>query len=191
MHATKAKLLDAGLPLLLKRGYSHLGVQDILDSAKVPKGSFYHHFAGKEDFVLQVIDQYMAGVHRQLDEVLADHSRPPLDRVREFFERTRVNYRDQGYLGCLLGTLGQELAATSDVFRRRLEGCLTTICARLAKGLAEAQRLGDLALDVNPKQLANVLVNCWEGAALRSRLVRNAKPLESVLDFYFSAVSAG
>jgi TetR/AcrR family transcriptional repressor of nem operon len=38
--------------------------------------------------------------------------------------------------------------------------------------------------------MADVLVDAWEGAALRTRLVRNGRPLEAVLDFYFAAVAA-
>jgi TetR/AcrR family transcriptional repressor of nem operon len=35
-----------------------------------------------------------------------------------------------------------------------------------------------------------LLVNCWEGAALRSRLRRDAKPLKAMLDFYFRSAVA-
>ena len=37
--------------------------------------------------------------------------------------------------------------------------------------------------------MASLLVDCWEGAALRSRLRREAAPLNAMLDFYFSAVA--
>jgi len=33
--------------------------------------------------------------------------------------------------------------------------------------------------------MASLLVDCWEGAALRSRLRGNAAPLTTMLDFYF------
>ncbi len=37
--------------------------------------------------------------------------------------------------------------------------------------------------------MANVLCNCWEGAALRTRLTRDPAPLEAMLDFYFGAMT--
>jgi TetR/AcrR family transcriptional repressor of nem operon len=37
--------------------------------------------------------------------------------------------------------------------------------------------------------MAELLVNAWEGAALRSRLVRSSRPLDAVLDFYFAAMT--
>jgi TetR/AcrR family transcriptional repressor of nem operon len=38
--------------------------------------------------------------------------------------------------------------------------------------------------------MANLLVDCWEGAALRSRLHGSPAPLTAMLDFYFEAVRA-
>ncbi len=190
MHETKLRLLMAGLPLMLERGYNALGLQELLSETDVPKGSFYHHFESKEDFALQVVDAYMAEVHTLLEATLADRGRPPLARVRGFFEAVREAYAAQGYLGCLLGALGQELAGTSEVFRRKIEGCVGTIAGRIAVCLEEARARGDLPSTTNTAQMADVLVDAWEGAALRTRLVRTAQPLEAVLDFYFAAVAA-
>jgi TetR/AcrR family transcriptional regulator, transcriptional repressor for nem operon len=95
-RSTKQRLLDVGLAMLLEHGYHGLGIQALLDAARTPKGSFYHHFEDKEDFALQVIDQYMRGVHAGLDECLADKSRPPLERVRRFFELTQQSYKKEG-----------------------------------------------------------------------------------------------
>jgi TetR/AcrR family transcriptional repressor of nem operon len=188
-HSTKQRLLDAGMAMLLQHGYNDLGIQAVLSATGIPKGSFYHHFQDKEDFALQVIDQYMRSVHEGLDACLADRERPPLDRVRRFFETTRQAYRIEGYLGCLLGGLGQELAGVSEVFRGKIEWCFAQIAERLSGCLEEARRAGDLPPQSDPREMANRLVDCWEGAALRSRLLRDPAPLDAMLDFYFGSVA--
>jgi TetR/AcrR family transcriptional repressor of nem operon len=186
-HATKQRLLDAGMAMLLKHGYHDLGIQALLDATATPKGSFYHHFGDKEDFALQVIDQYMGYVHAGLDACLGDESHPPLKRVRRFFEMTLQNYRKEGYLGCLLGGLGQELSGVSEVFRRKVEDCFAEIARRIAVCLEEARKKGDIPAGSNARRMASLLVDCWEGAALRSRLRGNAAPLTTMLDFYFES----
>lgn len=185
MHSTKQRLLNAGLPLLLEHGYNDLGIQALLVATGTPKGSFYHHFKDKEDFALQVVDQYMREVHAGLDDCLGDKSRLPLERVRCFFETTEQHYREEGYMGCLLGGLGQELSGVSEVFRRKIEECFSEIADRVATCLDEARQRGDIAAESDPRRLASLLVDCWEGAALRSRLRRDAGPLNEMLDFYF------
>lgn len=187
---TKQQLLEQGMAMLLKSGYNHLGLAEILESTGIPKGSFYHHFRNKEDFGLQAIDLYMTGVHAALDACLDDRSLPPLGRVRRFFELVQESYRAEGYLGCLLGGLGQELSGVSDAFRAKVEACISAIAGRLATCLDEAMRSGDLPAGTNPQALAELLVNCWEGAALRSRLRRDPAPLGQMLDFYFRLASA-
>ena len=189
MHATKQRLLDVGLTMLLEHGYHDLGIQPLLAAADVPKGSFYHHFESKEEFVLQVLDQYMAEVHAGLAGCLSDETRAPLDRVRCFFETTQESYRKQGYMGCLMGGLGQELSGVNEAFRHKIEQCFSDIAARLATCLDEAQERGDIPADSDTRQLANVLVDCWEGAALRSRLRREVTPLKVMLDFYFRSAA--
>jgi len=186
-HSTKQRLLSAGLGMLLEHGYNDLGIQALLTATGTPRGSFYHHFKDKEDFALQVVDQYMRAVRAGLDVCLADKGRLPLERVRLFFEMTQQHYRTEGYMGCLLGGLGQELSGVSEVFRRKIEACFSEIAERMAACLEEARQRGDIPADSDTRHMASLLVDCWEGAALRSRLQRDASPLNAMLDFYFQS----
>jgi TetR/AcrR family transcriptional repressor of nem operon len=187
---TKQDLLELGLKLLLKHGYSDLGVATLLERAGVPKGSFYHHFESKEDFGLQAIDLYMVGVHGALEAAFGDDEREPLDQIRHFFAMVAEGYKGEGYLGCLLGGLGQELSGISPIFRKKVEACFNVIARRFEKALKVAEARGQLRGNVAPRELAELLVNCWEGAALRSRMRQSPLPLGQMLDFYFTAVRA-
>jgi TetR/AcrR family transcriptional repressor of nem operon len=188
-HATKQRLIDAGWAMLLERGYHDLGIRALLEATNIPKGSFYHHFRDKEDFALQVVDEYMGHVHEALDACLGDEGRPPLDRVRGFFETVMEAYRRDGYMGCLMGGLGQELSGVSPAFRDKIEACFTTIARRLSSCLEVARLRGDLPEDSDPRAMATLLVDCWEGAALRSRLRGSPEPLTAMLDFYFQSAA--
>lgn len=189
MHPTKQRLIEAGLRLLLERGYNDLGIQALLAATGTPRGSFYHHFTDKEDFALQVIDAYMVEVHAGLDSCLTDLARTPFARVRHFFELTEQKYREEGYMGCLIGGLGQELSGVSEVFRRRISACLSAIAGRIAICLEEARQIGEIPAACDVRLLADLWVDCWEGAALRSRLTRSPTSLKAMLDFYVRAVA--
>lgn len=190
MHETKQRLIAAGLRLMLERGYHAIGIQELLTETGVPKGSFYHHFASKEDFGLQVVDAYQANVRALLATTLTNPGRPPLARVRDFFDGVREAYLAEGYLGCFLGALGQELSGASEVFRRKIDACLGEIARQLAGCLEEARTRGELPATTDAAAMADLLVNAWEGAALRTRLVRTPAPLHAILDFYFAALTS-
>ena len=104
---------------------------------------------------------------------------------------TQQQYRDEGYMGCLLGGLGQELSGVSEVFRQKIEWCFSSIAARIAACLEEARQQGDIPVGCDVDEMADLLVDCWEGAALRSRLRRNPRSLTAMLDFYIRAVAVG
>ncbi len=186
--STRQQLLEDGMQLLLEHGYNDLGIQTLLQKTGVPKGSFYHHFASKQAFALEAVDQYMDQVHEGLTQCLTDRANPPLARVKRFFELSRDKYAQEGHLGCLLGNLGQELAAINPTFSAAIEHCFETIAGRLSGCLREAQKAGALDQSQDPDHLANLLLNCWEGAALRSRLQRDPAALNDILDFYFGAL---
>lgn len=190
MHSTKQRLIDAGLRMLLEQGYNSLGIQALLTATGIPKGSFYHHFQDKEDFALKVIDAYVTDVHAAIDACLQDEQRPPLARVRHFFELTQQKYREDGYMGCLMGGLGQELSGVSEVFRHKIEWCFASVAERMATCLDEARQGGEIPADCDVRQLADLLVDCWEGAALRSRLRRSPAPLNAMLDFYIRSLAS-
>jgi TetR/AcrR family transcriptional repressor of nem operon len=189
VHSTKQRMIEAGLRMLLQEGYNSLGIQAVLQATDTPKGSFYHHFKDKEDFALQVIDTYIADVHAILDQCVDDREREPLERLRRFFESVQQNYRQEGYLGCLMGGLGQELSGVSEVFRQKIEWCFSSIAERFAVCLEEARQRGDIPATCDARDMAELLVDCWEGAALRSRLKRNPHSLDAMLDFYLGSIT--
>lgn len=189
MHETKLRLIQTGLRLMLARGYNATGVQDLLTEAAVPRGSFYHHFATKEDFAVQVIDLYASAVHELIAATMENAALPPLERVRAFFVGVRQAYESEGYLGCFLGALGQELSGTSELFRHKIEDCIDGIAGHVALCFEEARLRGDLPASADPVRMADILVDIWEGAALRSRLARSERPLDGVVDFYLSSMA--
>lgn len=174
--------------MLLEEGYSSLGIQALLAATHTPKGSFYHHFRDKEDFALTVIDVYVTDVHAVLDQCVFNTDLPPLERVRRFFETVEQSYKADGYLGCLMGALGQELSGVSEVFRQKIEACFSSIADRLEVCFEEARRRGDIRAGSDARQLAELMVDCWEGAALRSRLRKSPESLDAMLDFFLCSL---
>ena len=56
--------------------------------------------------------------------------------------------------------------------------------------LNEAKARGDVPASVDTEHMGHLLVDCWEGAALRSRLRRDPQSLMAMLDFYMRSIAA-
>jgi TetR/AcrR family transcriptional repressor of nem operon len=167
----RQKLIHAGLVHLTERGYSSVGVDQILAAAGVPKGSFYHHFRGKADFGLALVAAYNAYFISQLERAYLDEEHAPLDRLRIFTERAEEGMARHGFRrGCLVGNLGQEMGALPDEFRTALTAVLHDWQARTAQLLSLAQAQGEIAPHHDPAALAETFWIGWEGAVLRAKL---------------------
>lgn len=188
---TRDELIRYGMEVLTEKGFSSTGIDEVLKAVGVPKGSFYHYFASKDDFGRAVIDAFAAYFADKLDRTFGDATRPPLDRLRAFIDEVRRGMRKHGYRrGCLVGNLGQECACLNDMFRIQINKVFADWQTRLAACLEEARLNGDIDADADPKQLAAYFWIGWEGAVMRAKLERSAKPLDLFAQMYLAQLES-
>ena len=186
---TRERLLQVGLRHIRSMGYASTGVQEILNEADVPKGSFYHHFASKEAFAEEVLKLYVRGEKERAEKILRDGRAAPLKRLRRYFEELIVVYGPTASIsGCLIGNLSLEMADHSDPIQSLLHMSFSNWQAGIAGVLQEAIDRGDLASSSKSQELAAFLLNSYQGALLRSKADRSNKPLESFLHFAFNVL---
>lgn len=172
-------LIRVGVVLLSEKGYSATGLEEVLRSAGVPKGSFYHYFKSKDVFGAELIDAYATYFARKLDRWFLDESTAPLQRIRNFVADARAGMaRYEFRRGCVVGNLGQEMSALPELFRERLHGALLDWQARTERCLRDAQAAGEIAVDADCAALAAFFWIGWEGAVLRAKLERTPEPLD-------------
>ena len=186
---TREQLIDVGLKRIHAAGYGATGVNEILELAQIPKGSFYHHFPSKEVFAEAVLQHYGAGEMRRCEELLGDKSIAPLKRLRQYFEDLMAVYGRTGPIsGCLFGNMTLEVADHSDKLQLFLKGAFAGWNEAIAEVLRDAVAKGDLDRSAKPKELAAFTLNNWEGALLRSKVERSDQPLELFLHFTFKVL---
>lgn len=191
MKDTTAKqaLLEAGRRFIITKGYNHTGLQEVLQAAGVPKGSFYHYFTSKEDFGMHVLNRYVETHDALLGRLLADETLTPLMRLRRYFEVSCAHIVAlQHSEGCMVGNLSQELADQNQAFRVRLAQILESWSDRLAECLTQAQQAGEIPADLDPRLTAEFCLNSWEGAILRAKVMKSAAPLDTFLHLIFDSL---
>jgi TetR/AcrR family transcriptional regulator, transcriptional repressor for nem operon len=170
----RKRLLAAGLDLIHLRGFAASGVKDITDAAGVPKGSFYAYFPSKEAFASAILDAYWVDIETRLVPILGGDGSMQ-ERITRFFHALANEHEAGNFLlGCLIGNLSLELSSSSEPIRTQL----IDILERWGNALAECLRSGDLREGLDADDVASRLIEAWEGAALRGKMIRSRIPYD-------------
>src|SRR3981081_1403750 len=168
-HGTREDLIEVGLKQIHSAGYTATGINQILELADVPKGSFYHHFASKDAFAKEILEHYNSGEQERWESFLGDTKVSPLKRLRKYFKEMIAIYGRRGRsAGFLLGNMTLEVAEHNPELRGVLRKSFDRWQTAIAKTIGEALEQHELPKQANPAELAAVLVNAWEGAQVRT-----------------------
>ncbi|MBI5251147.1 MAG: TetR family transcriptional regulator C-terminal domain-containing protein [Desulfomonile tiedjei] len=177
-ESTKMRILSEGSRIIHEKGFNNTGIQEILDAARVPKGSFYFYFKSKEDFGLQLVDFYLQFILSAVEPHMSATPGKPIERLRNFFRYMMGMCEQMGCKGgCPIGNLTQEMADQKDAFRIKVNQALGMISSQMAKCLEEARNLQQINPSLDPGETADFILNSWEGALLRMKAENSLQPL--------------
>lgn len=184
---TRVRLVRAGVEILTEHGFLSTSIDQVLKRVGVPKGSFYHYFASKDEFGYAVIDAYGVYFAAKLGRWLGNPARRPMQRLADFVADAKAGMaRHQFRRGCLVGNLGQELGGNHDEFRVRLEAVLGDWRRRVAECLCQARAAGEIGPSVDCDRMADFFWIGWEGAILRAKLTRSTQPMDLFAETFFA-----
>lgn len=178
----RERLLTAGLTLFHTQGFNVVGLKEITDTAGVPKGSFYSYYSSKNAFAAAVLARYWADIVRTHSGILNDASLPPVARVTRFFEALTQDHAEQDFArGCLIGNLALELSPEQEEAQREVVGIMSHWADLVGVCLREARSQGVLVETPGERELAFMIIEAWEGAAMRGRVERSRIPYDRFL----------
>ncbi len=181
----RERIVEAATRSFHEKGFNGTSVQDITSAAGVPKGSFYNHFQSKEVLGAEIVDRYDAA--NVLIAVLGEPSHPPLERLRRYFSGiAEVMVAAPG--GCMIGNFSAEMSDHSTIVRDRLKATWDRWTGGLELAIRDGQADGSIPSDLEAAVLARVLLDAFEGAILRMRVERSARPFDRFMTVAFEKV---
>ncbi len=177
----RRELLTAGAEVMLAKGYNGTGIQEIVNRAGVPKGSFYNYFRSKEAFALAALEHLSDASRSVYEAALTDPGISPRQRLIDLFDRLISDHTAShgATRGCLVGKLCQEMAEVNPVIGDKVEYLSRHYAGAIARCLQEARSAGEIDADRDTDQLAEFIFNSWEGALMRMKASRSSQPLNA------------
>ena len=179
---TKAHLLATGYQLIAKKGFTAVGLKQILDTAGVPKGSFYHYFASKEAFGEAIINHYFSLYKTRLD-VIDVQDVSAQQKLYDYFQNwydTQQNGCD--HEKCLVVKLSAEVADMSETMRKALDTGYQQTTMWLAEQIKAGWADGSVPrLDnISAESMAKRWYFAWLGASLIAKISQTNTPLAEI-----------
>jgi TetR/AcrR family transcriptional repressor of nem operon len=164
-------------------GYNACGVQEIVDAAGVPKGSFYNYFKAKELLAREVLNNYWAGAGM---EILADKSIAPLERLRRHFQRIASRYKKFGFEnGCLVAKFMHEVSDSTPLLRTDLSRQIARWTVLIAEAIREGQADRTISNSIDAETTARFLIESWGGVTGAMKLAVSRAPIDDFFSVAF------
>lgn len=167
---------------MARKGYTAVGITEILGQARVPKGSFYHYFASKDAFGEAVMSDYFASYLRDMDRIFARSEATAAQRLINYWHYWyELETGDKYEIKCLAVKLGAEVADLSEQMRGSLKQGTSAIIERIAAMIDAGVADGSLTLREESLPLARLLYDLWLGASVRAKIDRDTSPLDNAM----------
>lgn len=179
---TRQHILACGQQLVAGKGFVGVGLSEILASANVPKGSFYHYFGSKELFGIALLETYFETYFLNLDALFGRADLTAAQRLMTYFQRwIDTQTGEDSERKCLIVKLGAEISDLSDAMRSTMLEGTERIMQRIADCIAAGQADGSIQNTQSPVVCAQWLYGAWLGASLISKLRRDGSALDAAL----------
>ncbi|KPW06500.1 Transcriptional regulator, TetR family [Pseudomonas syringae pv. apii] len=174
-------IIDVARSLMTNKGYTAVGLAEVLSTAGVPKGSFYYYFKSKEEFGQALLEEYFSEYLGRVDALMA---RPGsgAERLLAYFNywiETQGTDFPEGK--CLVVKLGAEVCDLSEDMR----GVLEVGTAKIIKRITACVDMGVADDSIHPEGdhegFAESLYQLWLGASLLAKVNKSTESFEKAL----------
>lgn len=185
---TKQRIIEAASLAMIAKSYNGVGLNEILQAADVPKGSFYHFFKSKENLGIAVIEKAAADHLQIVRSYFSDRARTPLERLRKYYESVRDEAAADRAEQCVVCKLALEQANLSEPMRAAIRCSFDQSRSMTAQLLREAQAAGEVSKEYDAEQLADFLMVSLDGAMIGAEVNDDVKSIDNFLRFMFGVV---
>ncbi|AGO54993.1 TetR/AcrR family transcriptional regulator [Serratia plymuthica] len=180
---TREHLLATGESLSLRLGFTGMGLSELLATAGVPKGSFYHYFRSKEAFGEGMLQRYFEHYDAEMQRLFSDDKSDARHQLLSYYAQAiSFHCRSECHNACLAVKLSAEVSDLSEPMRHALEIGTARVIGHLQDAIERGIREGSLSIAMSPAATAETLYSLWLGASLRAKIRRSVAPLTSALE---------
>ena len=182
-HESKTRILDAALHVIRSKGYTATRIEDVCEEAGLTKGSFFHHFAGKEELAIAAADYWSEVTTTLFADAPYHHPADPVDRVLAYVDFRKALLRgDLPDFTCLVGTMTQEVYDTHPAIREACHRSISSHARTLVPDIEAAIAKYGIEPGWTAESLALFTQAAVQGAFILAKAKHTAHAAVDVID---------
>jgi TetR/AcrR family transcriptional repressor of nem operon len=167
---TRTNLLNAALKVIRTKGYSATTVDDICAAAGVTKGSFFHHFANKEELAVEATKYWTEVTGGLFANAPYNQIEDPRERILAYIDfRAQIVEGDLADVTCLLGTMVQETYDSHPAIRVACREGIESHASTLVPMITQARAMYAPQADWDAENLALYTQAAIQGAFILAK----------------------
>ncbi len=175
----RSRLIQVGLSTFAKRGYHGTGIKEIVDTAEIPKGSFYNYFKSKEEFGVEIVRCHSVEFWKNWNECFDVNEENPIEALKKCFNRMITEHEECVVWTCgIVGILVAEMSATSELCRITAHEVMNGWQSNLAIYIRSAQELGIARADISAEDFSALFWDAWHGSLIRVKIENSITPVK-------------
>jgi TetR/AcrR family transcriptional repressor of nem operon len=178
---TRQRIVAEAANLFNANGYEGISMSDVMEATGLEKGGLYRHFSSKEELAAEAFDYaWKLALETRIHDL--DHFENAVDKLRQFLKNF-VERRPKIHGGCPLLNTAVDADDGNQMLRDRARSALKAWQSTLISIVRKGKKAREIRQEVEPTQLANLIISCLEGALMISRLERSDEPLRNARAF--------
>lgn len=187
----RSQLIDASIAVFATKGYRSASITDIIDTAKVARGTFYLYFDSKLDAFHAVMDRYLDLYREVLEREVSRSYDNPLSvrgRIREslmewlsFFNRNRL----------LAKIVFREANAIEPDYEQKCIAMLDVCFKHWAESIIRFQKMGFVRKDLDPDFLNLCFSGIMINVVLHEIIPKDKVDLDKIADQWIEFIEHG
>ncbi len=181
------QMLQVGDKLFRRKSYHETGTEELLKEGNFPRSSFYHHFGNKEGFAEKALGHYSANIREVLKQSLENEEIPSaLERLKLYFLGVaQFNHHTRYATACLVQKMSIELGGEDGALVEKAREEFNSWIPHVSDCIALGQRQGEIRDDLDADHLAKYLFSVVYGAYTFTRLSRDGKTFQAMVQTGF------
>lgn len=167
------RILETAARLFHERGYSEVGINEIIEKAETAKATFYQHFPSKQSLCAAWLEQLHARSNRQRREILEGPG-TAMEKIDAYFAGLADYLEKNDFRGCPYSNTGAVIDERCACLLQKIEEhkiAIRCFFHRLTSEIAPSER--------RAREVGDALFLLFSGATIEAQNLRSLWPVEA------------